>query len=193
MALITSNYHTNAARGSQSRAAAELSNAEAIYTLSRSLTAAGCARGTTAAKAKTVNTLQYSVAGVQFTKAGTDDFWPLSGTTVSASSWQKILLLIDTAGAASIQEGLQSTVSAAAVAWTNISLTSPWAPFIAAVGSTKAIVGVLTIATDSTHTFIPGTTALNAAGITATFVDGIDQSILPVIGNETGLVVGNGG
>ena len=35
--------------------------------------------------------------------------------------------------------------------------------------------------------------ALNATGITATFVDGIDQSILPLMGNETGLVVANGG
>jgi hypothetical protein len=40
-----------------------------------------------------------------------------------------------------------------------------------------AIVGVLTVATDSTHTFTPGTTLLGAAGITATYIDGIDISV----------------
>lgn len=192
-AFITANFHTNAAKASQARGAGELANAVGVYGLSRALTAAAVARGTTATKAKTVSTLQYSVGGAQFSKAATDDFWTLSGTTVAVSSFQKYLLLIDTAGAASIQEAVQNTVSAATVVWTNISLVSAWAPFIATVGTTKAVAAVLTIATDSTHTFIPGTTALNATGITATFADGVDQSILPLMGNETGLIVGNGG
>ncbi len=192
-AFITANYHTNEPRASQARGAAELANAIGIYALSRALTAAGVARGTTATKAKIVNTLQFSVGGAQFSKAATDDFWTLSGTTVQASSWQKYLLLIDSAGAASIQEGTQSIVSAAGVAWDGISKVSKWAPFITTVGTTKAVAAVLTIATDSTHTFVPGTTALNASGITATFADGIDQSILPLMGNTSGLIVGNGG
>lgn len=190
MALLTSNYQTNEPRASQARGAAELGNAALAYGLSRALAAAGIARGTTAAKVKTVNTLQYSVAGAQFSKAGTDDFWTLSGTTVAVNSFQKYALLIDTAGAASIQEGLQSVVSAAAVAWTNVTSFGPWAPFLSIVGSTKAIAGVLTIATDATHTFIPGTTALNATGITATLIDGVDQSLLPLMGNASAAIVG---
>ena len=191
--FITANYHTNEPRASQARGAGELANAFAIYALSRALTAAGVARGTTATKAKIVNTLHFSIGGAQFSKAATDDFWTLSGTTVQASSWQKYLLLIDASGNASMQEGTQSPISAAGVSWGNISQVSSWAPFIATVGTTKAVAAVLTIATDATHTFVPGTTALNATGITATFVDGVDQSILPLMGNETGLVVANGG
>ena len=103
--FITANYHTNEPRASQARGAGELGNAFAIYALSRALTAAGVARGTTATKAKIVNTLQFSIGGAQFSKAATDDFWTLSGTTVQASSWQKYLLLIDSSGNASMQEG----------------------------------------------------------------------------------------
>jgi len=198
MALITSNHHTNVARASVARAAAELANAVTVYGLSRALTAAGVAQATTTTKAKTVNSLQYSVGGVQFTKGATDNFWTLGGagsaTVVAASSWQKYLLLIDNAGAASVQEGLQSTVSAASVAWTNISAVSPWAAYIQTLGSTKAIAAVITVATDSTHTFTPGTSVLaTGSGLTVTFADGVDQSILPLIGNETGLIFGNGG
>ena len=130
------------------------------------------------------------MASVQYSKAATDNFWTLSGTTVAASSFQKYALLIDTAGAASIQEATQSIVSAAAVSWANVSQLSPWAPFLTTVGSTKAIAGVLTIATDATHTFVPGTTLLGATGIMAMFADGIDQSLLPLMGNATGGIVG---
>ena len=54
------------------------------------------------------------------------------------------------------------------------------------------IVGVLTVATYSTHTFTPGTTALNATGITATFVDGIDPTLLPLIGDGSSNLIGQG-
>lgn len=193
MTLIFSKIFPNVSRHSNAaRAAAELANATNAYGLSRALTAAGIARGTTAQKAKIVNTLQYSVAGNQFSKAATDDFWTLSGTTVAVASFQKYLLLIDTAGAASIQEATQSVVNAASVAWTNISGLSAWAPILSVLAGSKAIAGVLTIATDATHTFVPGTTALNGTGITATFVDGIDQSILPNIANQLGTQLGQG-
>lgn len=129
-------------------------------------TAVGAARGTTAAKAKTVNTATYTIDGVFKTKAGTDDFWTFSGVTVAVSSWQKYLLLIDASGTASILAGTQSTVSAAAVV-------------LPAPPDAKCILAVLTIATDGSTTFVPGTTALNAAGITATFVDGIDAGLIP--------------
>lgn len=180
--------HSNAARS-----AAELANAVLLNTLSYVSVAAGAARGTTVAKAKFVNNITYLVNGAFYSKNAADDFWTLSGTTVAANSYQKYALLIDTAGAASIQEATQSLVSADAVAWTNVSGVSAWAPYISILGSTKAIVAGLLIATDATHTFIPGTTALNAAGITATFTDGVDQSLLPLIANTVGTIVGNGG
>lgn len=189
MALVTANYITNEPRGSQARGAAEAGSGALVFSLSRALTAAGSARGTTAAKAKTVNTTAFTVAGKFYSLAATDDFWTLSGTTVAVSSFQKYALLVDTSGTASIQEATQASTDAL-VHWRNVSAFSGWAPFLSIVGSTKAIVCCLTIATSASVTFVPGTTNLNAAGITATFTDGIDQSLLPVMGNETGAIVG---
>lgn len=121
---------------------------------------------TTTTAAKTVNSVNYFSNGVPKTKAGTDNLWtPAAGALVAISSFQKYLLLLDAAGTASVQEGVQAA-SAAGVT------------FGALPASGKAIIGVLTIATDATHTFTPGTTALNAAGITATFSDGLDPAIL---------------
>lgn len=194
MALIAANIFPNVSRHSNAaRAAAEQSNAEAALLLNQPLTAAGVATATTTSKAKTVNTLTYLIAGVFFSKGATDNFWTLSGTTVAASSWQKYLLLIDSSGAASIQEGTQSLVSAAAVSWTNVTGVSRWGPLLSVLNAGKCIVSTLTIATDATHTFVPGTTLLGAAGITATFVDGMDQSLLPLIANTTGTLLGLGG
>lgn len=124
------------------------------------------AQGTTPAKAKTVNSVNYFSAGVPKTKAATDDLWTLSGTTVAVSSFQRYLLLLDASGTASIQEGAQSLVSAAAV------------KFGALPASGKAIIGILTIATNASNTFVPGTTSLTGTGITATFSDGLDPAVL---------------
>lgn len=193
MAFNTTNLTLGPARASAQRAAAELANAIAALTLSRALTAAGIAPGITAQKVKTVNALTYQVKGRFFSKAGTDDFWTLSGTTVAVSSFQKYLMLIDTAGAASIAEGTQTKISAAAVTWKNLAGASDVAALLQAILDTKAIVGVVTVATDAVTTFVPGTTALNAAGITATFIDGVDQSLVPLLGNPAGTLIGNGG
>lgn len=183
-------YHDQLPRASMARANAALSNALALVALNRALTAAGSARGTTAAKAKTVNTTTFTIGGAFLSLAATDDFWTFSGTAVAAASWQKYLLLVDAAGAASIQEATQSRIAAASVVWTNVVLSDGWGPLLTVLNAGKAIVATLTIATDATHTFTPGTTALNATGITATFADGIDATLLPVITNELSAVIG---
>ncbi len=193
MALITSLTATNEPQGSQARKASELANAAGLYAMSRPLVTAALARGGTAAKVKTTADITLMIQGAFYALATTDDYWTLSGTVVAAASWQKYALLTDTSGTASIQEATQSLVSAAAVSWKNVSGMSSWAPFLTMLGATKALVGVLTIATDATHPFTPGTTALNAAGITATFVNGLDQTLLPLLANEQGTLFGNGG
>lgn len=193
MAILTAKTITNFPRASQARTAVELANASALYAMSRPFTAAGAARATTAAKAKTVNTMTFVVLGQFYSLAGTDNFWTLSGTAVPPSSFQKYALLVDTSGVATVQEATANVVSLASVVWSNVSLLSGWAPFFTIVGSTKMVAAVLSIATDASTTFTPGTTALNASGVTATFVDGIDQSLLRLIGNGSGTIVGNGG
>lgn len=120
-----------------------------------------CARGTTATKAKTTNATTFIAGGLPIAKGATDDFWTLTGGVLAISSFRKYRLMIDTAGAASV--GASSDAATAAAC-----------DFAARPADGVAIVGVLTVATDGATTFTPATTALNAAGITSTFIDGSD-------------------
>lgn len=192
MAFTTGNIIAHLNRGSNGdRSAAELANANAAFAMNRALSSAAAAIGTTTQKVKTAATLTYTINGLFFSKAATDDFWTLAGTTVAASMFQKYLLLIDAAGAASIQEAVQAN-TAAKVALTNVSSASNLAPILTVLNAGKAVAVTLQIATDATHTFIPGTTALGAAGITATYNNGLDQALFPLIGNYVGTLIGNG-
>jgi hypothetical protein len=194
MALLTTLYPADVARRSMAKGDVEMTNALALYTLNMPFSSGGIAIATTTTKVKTVSTVTYQLAGINsYSLAATDNFWTLSGTVVAAASWQKYLLLVDSAGTASIQEGTQSLVSAAAVTYTNVSGLSKWAPLITVLNAGKIIAGYITVATDATHTFTPGTTALGATGITTTYTNGLDQALLPIIANQTGLVMGVGG
>lgn len=144
-----------------------LANTLALIIANDTLTAAGCAAATTTTQAKTTNTLTYLIDGAYKSKTATDNFWTLSGSVVPVSSFQKYYLLIDGSGAASVMQGVAASTAAG--------VTLPFPP------QSKAIAGVLTIQTDSSHTFTPGTTALNATGITATFNDGFDPSTLTMV------------
>jgi hypothetical protein len=127
---------------------------------------ASVATGTTTSKVKTTNQTDFFVNGSVFRKAATDDFWTLTGAVLAISSWRKYLLCVDNTGAASVvQSTTDSTVSAAAVQ-------------LPALPANKCVFGVLTVATNGATTFTPGTTLLGAAGITATYVDGLDPLYL---------------
>jgi hypothetical protein len=130
------------------------------------LSAAGAAQATTATQAKTVNTVVYTIGGAFKSKAATDNLWTLSGAVVAVSSFQKYLLCLGPTGTASIIECVQAA-SAAAV-------TLPSYQTFNGV----AVIATLTVATDATHPFTPGTTALNATGITSTFIDGFDTALI---------------
>ncbi len=191
MTLLTAYRHDDGPKASQQRAAAEAANAALAYVQNCALSAGGITTATTTSQVKSVNTITFLVNGVFKSKAATDPLWTLSGTTVQASSFQKYALLLNASGTASIQEATQNTTSLATVAWTNVSNYSQWSPFLTLANAATTVVGVLSITTSSAGTFIPGTTLLGAAQVTAAFVDGIDQSLLPLIGNETGLIIGN--
>lgn len=124
-----------------------------------------CATGTTTSKVKTTNATVLRNAGAANALAASDDFWTLTGGVLAVSSFRRYLLLCDTADAATVLASNDSTVAA----------TSCRFPSLPANG--VAIVGVLTVATDSTHTFTPATTLLGAAGITATYIDGTDIGV----------------
>lgn len=144
----------------------------------------GIAIATIPQQVKLTNTANYLAGGVPSTKAATDPLWTLTGPTVPFNSWQKYYLYLDAAGVASVQEGVPSNVSAAAVGVPGDPFG--WSVIVngATAPSSKAIIGSVTVKTDATHTFIPGTTALNAAGITATFQEGFDPNAIPLIGDQ---------
>jgi hypothetical protein len=128
-------------------------------------TSAALAIATVTSQVKSVAASVYSTSTGIFTLAATDNFWTLgtatSNTNVAIGGFQKYLLCVNAAGAASVIEGLQNLVSLATV-------TFPKQP---AVGVT--IVGILHV-TNATNVFIPGTTLLGAAGVTAAFQNGVN-------------------
>lgn len=145
----------------------QLINAIALLTANRCLSAGGAAIGTTTTKVKSANTITYTVDGVFKSKAGTDDLWTLSGGVVPVSSYQKYLLCLDGSGTASVVQGVPASTAAGVV--------------LPAPPQGKTIVGIVTVQTDATHTFTPGTTGLDGAGITDSYADGFDGSLLNIV------------
>lgn len=124
----------------------------------------GLAGGTTASKVKTANTVEYTINGIGYSKAAADDFWTLSGAAVPDGQFNKYILYIDNAGAASIGEGTAAATAAG--------VTLP------AIAANKCILGLLQVQNASGADFTPGTTALNASGITATYANGLSHAAL---------------
>jgi hypothetical protein len=72
--------------------------------------------GTTAGNLRTTASVDFGIAGDEYTKASTDDLWDLSGETdTDASSYRAYWLYLDNAGAASIAAGSDQTSAALAL------------------------------------------------------------------------------
>lgn len=127
------------------------------------LSSAAVAIGTTASKVRTTATATYLSDGIFKSKAATDDFWTLSGTTVTDGNFQKYLLCIDANGAASIVEGTQGASAGAVV--------------LPAWPASKTVLGILQVQTVGAD-FVPGTTLLSAAEVTDTYFDGFDPALI---------------
>jgi hypothetical protein len=142
--------------------------------------------GTTASTIKTTATITYVNAGVVKTKAAADPMWTpgsaTSNTLVAINSFQKYLLGFDATGAAKVFEGVQSLVSLAAVKLPSVAT-------LAAAGIT--VVETVSVSTDGTHTFTPGTTAFNATGITSAILGGIDPLFLVQAASLLGAKIGD--
>ena len=120
---------------------------------------------TTATKVKTTNATVLRNAGALNALGASDDFWTLTGGVLAESSFRRYLLLANASDTASVLASDDSTVSAAACRWSTLPANG------------TAIVGILTVATDASTTFTPGTTELSAAGITDTYIDGFDITV----------------
>jgi len=169
---------------SQGLAVAVLLNRNLLNDLNLALGPAGAAIATNTTGVKSVNSVTYTLDGAfQTAKGATDPLWTLTGGVLAVASFRRYLLCIGSGGTASVIASTDSTVSAASCVYT----TMP---------DGVCVFSFITVATDATHTFTPGTTALNATGITTTFADGTDKFLLPLIadaasGNEV-LALGGG-
>jgi hypothetical protein len=147
----------------------------------------GVATATVTSQVKTTATTAYAADGALFIKAATDNFWTLgpAANVLAASSFRKYLCLIDSAGAASVYASGDSTVGFSSCPWNFVPGSLPF--------DGKAIVGIVNIATDATHTFTPATTLLGAAGITTTYTQGLDATVCPSITDLGGILIGPSG
>lgn len=128
---------------------------------------------TTTTKVKTTATAGYAIDGAPKSLAATDNFWTLAGTVLIVGQTNKYLLYVDAAGAASVVEGTPAT-------------GTPVLPFPA---QGKCCFGVVAVTCVSAG-FTPGTTALNAAGLTVTFTDGPPPDWFALIADrETNAVI----
>lgn len=107
------------------------------------------------ALAKSVNTITYVIDGVIAQKAAAD-MAALSGTTVADGSKNVYVFTVDVSGTLKTYAGTQAT-TLAGIVWPT-------------VADGEAVIGFLIVAT-SGATFIPGTTALDAGTVTATYVN----------------------
>lgn len=124
--------------------------------------------GTTVQRVRTNASVPYAAAGLlRAAIASTDNFWTLPATVIPPSSIGAFILYVNGAGVASV-------VSVPPVLGTNPDLLN-WPENV----DDLACFGYITVATNSSTTFTGNTTALNAAGVTTTYVNGFPQQWLP--------------
>jgi hypothetical protein len=147
-----------------------------------SLASAALANGTDAGTVKTVtNPVAFTIDGVFKSKAATDNIaftvsddavygQPTNGSFTGATGGSTRLygMFIDAAGAVTFEAG--PIVNTAELAAGTAPLHFP------APQRNKACLGMVRIAVTAGTTFIPGTTALGAAGVTTTYVN---LSVIP--------------
>lgn len=186
----------NGGIGTMERRAAEAANVGLILAHYRPTTSGALAIGSTTTKVTLGANVTYSVNGSIVTKNSAADVWSLgtatSGTTVAAGSIQRYILTLDASGAAFTYEGVQQLgTDPTTLRYTNINGKGSYVPLLYVAGLGQTLIGSVQVLTDGTHTFIPGTTALNATGITAAYTSGLDSTFVPLIGDLTGRSIGS--
>lgn len=128
--------------------------------------------GSTTTKVKTTNASVVALSGVATALAATDNAWTLTGGNLATGFVRKYLMLWNGAVFTVVQSDQDAAVGSPSTAFT---FSNPNIPADGVV-----IVGVITVSNASGAAFIPATTALSAAGVTTTYMDGCgDDSVLP--------------
>lgn len=112
------------------------------------------AEGTNAGTIKTTNAISYSINGILYTKAATDNIAVNALPAQAAGTTRWYLIQIDSAGAITLK---QSAVA------TPLALPDP--------DNDKCPIGLLKIVTANAATFTAGTTDLGATDVVDTFYD----------------------
>ena len=129
---------------------------------------AGLAIGSTATKVKTVeasgsNGVTWSIDGLTYYKANTDDQFTLSGTALAAGEICMFLLGLNASGTATAVQSDIYTTTDIKNGLERIEfpqMTDGYCP-----------IGCVVVETAAGYTFTPGTTELSATGVTDTYVD----------------------
>lgn len=193
---LVANGPDDVARDSTAAQEAAAVNAALVIAYYRAMSNPTILIGTTTSKVNLGADTTYTINGSYLTKSTTNDFWSLgtatSATTVAVNSLQRYALLINAAGAAFVYEATQVIgTDSSVLRWTNVAGKGRWRPVLYWASQGLTLLGSVQVITDATHTFIPGTTLFGAAGITAAFTSGLDPTIVPLIGNQQGLVLGS--
>jgi len=161
---------SNSGRTTAEGAVIQSLNALLMQVENAAYAACGSAIATTTSKVKTVNTCPFTIDGVWYSLSGTDNFWTLTGTAVTAATGGATMhyaLCVNSSGTASVVQGP-----------TNQGSTTVWTPAPANLLPIDiAVIATLKISLTATTVFTPGTTALSAAGVTATYEDGMDATL----------------
>ncbi|NOQ36070.1 MAG: hypothetical protein GQ569_09265 [Methylococcaceae bacterium] len=123
---------------------------------------AGIAEGTNAATAQIATAFDFTINGMFYTKAITDNIALTATAQQAAETTCLYALSIDAAGAVTTTKGVE--VSTTELANGQAGLTYP-----TTCPDDEAVFGVIKVATAAATTFTTGTTDLGAAGITDTY------------------------
>jgi len=119
--------------------------------LAQCFTDVAVAIGTTKTDVQNVAAAAFTVAGVHYAKAATDDFWDLTGFGVTNAMYNICLLCIDTAGAMQIGVGTEAATLAGVVL--------PDTP------ANSCVVAQVEVHPTGAGNFVGGTTDLDDAGV----------------------------
>jgi hypothetical protein len=133
---------------------------EFIYNtfLTHCLTSAGLAIGSTGNKEKVANgACSYAINGIIYTLSANANGTALAGGAQATGTYCKYLVSVNASGTVTITAGVSASTAAEAE--------------LPALPSANCPLGYVQIYNNSGSNFIPGTTALDASGITATYVN----------------------
>lgn len=126
----------------------------------------GAAIATTKSKVKLAAAVDYSIKGVMYSKAITDNLWTLTGSVIPLLGTGRWLLCLNAAGTASVIAGTSAGYAA------SIPVDSNGAPTVCPIAEVKVVCA-------NAATFTPGTTLLDATDVTATYTN---LALVPAVG-----------